>query len=191
MANTNNSVHVLTYRYFQEGTNTPKTSKLSIDIGIYHILKQNEEKLFPDFQYMPVKSKKDSTKSDRWLYVTAGKMKEAHPDVPFASYIREYLYTLIIDPDFLEGYEIDVNYVRIMCSKDSKSNTQIRFPAALYYALKSFFGEDEVDEIIEKTYANLRHESDDTGNYSYRLRHRLLEQVINPELDRVDAESLI
>ncbi|EGR2229389.1 hypothetical protein QX249_08985 [Vibrio parahaemolyticus] len=191
MANNQNSVHTLTYRYFPQGSSTPKTSKLSVDIGIYKILKLNEEKLFSDFQYMPVNSKKDSTKADRWLYVSAGKKKEENPDVPFASYMREYLYTIIIDPDFIEGYEINTDYIRVMCSKDSKSNTQIRFPAALYHALKSLLGEDSVDDIIEKTYANLRKESDDKGNYSYRLRHRLLSQVLNADLDEVDAESFI
>ncbi|MCY9861036.1 hypothetical protein OTK49_00575 [Vibrio coralliirubri] len=185
------TVHLITYRYTDANTNTVKTSKLSMDIGIYQLLKANETVLFDGFTSEVNIRSKNSTIADKWIYVTAGELRTQNPNVSFASYMREYLYSLLIDQDFLEGYEINTEYVKIMCSKGEKSNTTIRLPSSLYYALTEMFDEN-ADSIIKQSYAALRSQiKDDDTNFSYLLRHKLLEQVIDPDLKRIDAEATV
>lgn len=188
---TTQTVHLITYRYVDAKTGETKTSKLSMDIGLYQLLKANEHILFDGFTSDVNIRGKNATITDKWLYVTAGELRAKNPDKPFASYWREYLYSLLIDQDFLDGYEIDTDYVKIMCSKGEKSNTTIRLPSSLYYALTEMFGES-ADTIIKQSYATLRSQvEDEDTNFSYLLRHKLLEQVIDPDLKRIDAEAIL
>ena len=185
------TVHSLTFRYVDIASNLTKTSKLSVDIGIYELLKINEVLLELGKGSEVCARKRAPTLTDKWLYDTSGQQKTLHPNVSFAGYMREYLYCVLIDSEYLDGYKIIPEYHKVMCRKDDLSNTTIRVPTSLFFALSSLFGADNCETIIKKAYLALRTNTPNEANFSFLLRHKLLEQVMKPNLARVDFIDLV
>ena len=178
--NTTKTVHTFTYRYTDAEAQKDKTSKLSIDIGVYNLLKENEDYLLEDVKRPNVVRGKTSTKTDWWLYAEARRYREENPEAALTGCIRELVFCKLIDPSFLDGYEINSDYVKVMCKKDDNSNTAARLPSSLYFAIKSMY-EDACDDLIQAEYTKVRSEFDDNEtSYSYQLRHNLLKLVADP-----------
>lgn len=181
--NTTKTIHTFSYRYKEADSGTYKTSKLSVDLGLYNILKNNEEYLFSEVQQPHIVRGKHSSKTDWWLYNTTRDYREQNPELALTGCIREIAFCRVIDPSFLEGYQIDPDYIKIMCSKDDQSNTAVRLPTSLYHALKSMYDND-CDAVIQSQYTKIRSSVEDSdSNFSYRLRHKLLTLVIDPMVE--------
>ena len=187
----NNSIHTITFRYTDPVSNKIKTSKLSIDIGIYELLKLNEKTLKLEQKVNHSLRQRALTITDKWIYETAGIQKEKNPNVSFSGYMREFFYTLLIDSEYLIGYDIKPEYCKIMCRKDAISNTTIRIPTSLFFALTSILGQEFCETTIREAYLALRTNTKDDKNFSFLLRHKLLEQVMKPDVKRIDFSKLL
>ena len=178
--NVTKTVHTFTYRYTDAESQKDKTSKLSIDIGVYNLLKHNEGYLLEDVKRPNVVRGKTSTQTDWWLYAETRRYREENPSAALTGCIRELVFCKLIDPSFLDGYVINSDYIKVMLKKDDNSNTAVRLPSSLYFAVKSMY-EDACDDLIQAEYTKVRKEIDENEtNYSYKLRHNLLKLVADP-----------
>lgn len=155
------TVHYFSYRYSHNGS--PKISKTSLDLDIYsHFLALHN----------------NSTRDSQAELLKMAKLIRETQTSKYAGYLREAILCKIIKPELIENYELNPNYVKVMCAKDQDSNTAVNIPSTLYHALSVFFHCDKPDPFINLKYIEVRNSAKGDTNFSYELRKALLSSVL-------------
>ncbi|PSV01059.1 hypothetical protein [Photobacterium kishitanii] len=156
------SVHYFSYRYNDNGES--KTTKASLDKDIY-------------LHFLDVfNGSRTATHAE---LIRMAKLIRETQDGKYAGFLREAILRKIIKPELIEGYDFNPNYVKVMCAKDSKSNTAVNIPSALYYALSKLLCCDKPDMFINNKYIEIRNNKTGITNFSLELRKNLLNSVLN------------
>ena len=153
----NSTSEPISYRYLSE--NGSKSTKTTVDKYIIEIIFKKYGAVGGQALIVDYAKTIRETKKNKW-----------------AGYLRESLIIKIIKKEYIQNYDINPDYIRVLCSNCCGASVPVNIPNSIYYALTNFFKGISPNPFISEIYSVI--DGSDAINKSSKLRKILLSRLI-------------